>query len=64
MRQRATSVELIPEIEETCMDDLAAYCTQKTGLGEEMLCLQDKYTRLFSSHATPPLSYFFFVEIC
>lgn len=48
MRQRAMSVELIPEIEEMCMDDLVTYCTQKTGLGEEMLCLQDKYTRLSS----------------
>lgn len=46
MRQRAVSAELIPEVEEMCMDDLALYCTQKTGLGEEMLCLQDKYTSL------------------
>lgn len=46
MKQRAISVELIPEIEECCMDDLVLYCSQKTGPGEEMLCLQDKYTSL------------------
>ncbi len=45
MRQRAIKAELIPEVEESCIDDLVSYCSEKTGAGEEMLCLQDKYTR-------------------
>jgi len=42
MRQRAVSVDLQPEVEEVCLDDLAAHCPSKTGKGEEMVCLQDK----------------------
>lgn len=40
MRQRAVSVDLIPEIEEVCLDDLAQFCFDKTKKGEEMQCLQ------------------------
>lgn len=40
MRQRAISVDLIPEIEEVCLDDLANFCFDKTKKGEEMQCLQ------------------------
>lgn len=40
MRQRAVSVDLQPEIEENCIDDLAFYCFDKTAKGEEMACLQ------------------------
>lgn len=43
MRQRAVNVELIPEVEEMCLDDLILYCSDKTMPGGEMLCLQDKY---------------------
>lgn len=42
MRQRAVSVDLQPEVEEVCLDDLASFCAGKTGKGEEMVCLQDK----------------------
>ncbi|XP_013200649.1 Golgi apparatus protein 1 [Amyelois transitella] len=42
MRQRAVSVDLLPEIEDACMDDLANLCFDHTGKGEEILCLQSK----------------------
>lgn len=42
MRQRAISVDLMPEIEEACIDDLAYHCHDKTKKGEEMMCLQKK----------------------
>ncbi|KAG6444008.1 hypothetical protein O3G_MSEX003144 [Manduca sexta] len=42
MRQRAVSVDLLPEIEDTCMDDLANLCLDTTGKGEEISCLQSK----------------------
>ncbi|KAF2365312.1 Cysteine-rich Golgi apparatus protein 1 repeat [Trinorchestia longiramus] len=40
MRERAAYVYLHPEIEAACMPHLAALCSQKTGPGEELLCLQ------------------------
>lgn len=40
MRQRAISVDLIPEIEEVCLGDLALHCFDKTQRHEEMQCLQ------------------------
>ncbi|XP_038115158.1 Golgi apparatus protein 1 isoform X1 [Culex quinquefasciatus] len=46
MRQRARSVELIPEVEDECLDDLAYFCFDKTGKGEEMLCLQENLEKL------------------
>ncbi|KAE9535287.1 hypothetical protein AGLY_008020 [Aphis glycines] len=44
MIQRAISVDLNPEIAEACIKDLPNFCHQKTGVGEEMLCLQDHFT--------------------
>lgn len=41
MRQRAISVDLHPNIELFCVEDLSKFCLDKTGKGEEMLCLQD-----------------------
>jgi len=41
MIQRAISVDLNPEIAEMCIKDLPKFCNKKTGVGEEMLCLQD-----------------------
>lgn len=41
MRQRAVNVDLQPEIEEVCFNELALLCYDKTGKGEEILCLQD-----------------------
>lgn len=41
MRQRAVSVDLIPEVEDNCIDDLATFCFDKTQKGEETECLQN-----------------------
>jgi len=41
MRQRAVNVDLQPEIEEVCFNELASLCYDKTAKGEEILCLQD-----------------------
>ncbi|GAB0086076.1 Golgi apparatus protein 1 [Sergentomyia squamirostris] len=46
MRQRAISVDLIPEVEDNCLDDLASFCHDKTEKGEEMQCLQDNMDKL------------------
>lgn len=46
MRQRAVSVDLIPEVEDECLPDLAQLCFEKTEKGEEMQCLQDNLDRL------------------
>ncbi|XP_058449131.1 Golgi apparatus protein 1 isoform X1 [Malaya genurostris] len=46
MRQRSRSVDLIPEVEDECIDDLAYFCSDKTGKGEEMLCLQENLEKL------------------
>ncbi|XP_017773865.1 PREDICTED: Golgi apparatus protein 1 [Nicrophorus vespilloides] len=46
MRQRAISVDLLPHVEEACLDDLALFCFDKTARGEEMLCLQDNLDKL------------------
>lgn len=46
MRQRAISVDLIPEVEDDCLSDLALFCFDKTHKGEEMQCLQDSLDRL------------------
>ncbi|XP_066589109.1 Golgi apparatus protein 1 [Prorops nasuta] len=46
MRQRAINVDLLPEIEEECLNELAAFCYDKTAKGEEILCLQDHLENL------------------
>lgn len=46
MRQRALSVDLNPQIEEDCLDDLAMSCFDKTAKGEELLCLQNNMDKL------------------
>lgn len=45
MIQRAISVDLNPEIAEACIKDLPNFCHKKTGVGEEMLCLQDHFNK-------------------
>lgn len=45
MRQRAVNVDLQPEIEEVCLNELASFCYDKTAKGEEILCLQDNLDR-------------------
>lgn len=46
MRQRAISVDLLPEIEDFCMDELINLCFENTGKGEEISCLQTKIKEL------------------
>lgn len=46
MRQRAQSVDLQPEIEDHCLDDLSELCANKVKKGEEMVCLQKNMERL------------------
>ncbi|KAM3962726.1 LOW QUALITY PROTEIN: Golgi apparatus protein 1 [Aphomia sociella] len=46
MRQRAVSVDLLPEVEDFCIDELANLCFENTGKGEEILCLQNKIKEL------------------
>lgn len=41
MQQRALSVDLLPDVEQACLNDLSVYCFDKTGKGQETLCLQD-----------------------
>lgn len=46
MRQRAVSVNLQPEVEEACLQDLGYYCQEKVKKDEEMQCLQDNLENL------------------
>ncbi|CAD7080350.1 unnamed protein product [Hermetia illucens] len=46
MRQRAVSVDLIPEVEDHCLNDLSVFCYDKTGKGAEMQCLQENLEKL------------------
>ncbi|GAB6030494.1 hypothetical protein CHUAL_007357 [Chamberlinius hualienensis] len=48
MRQRAISVDLHPEIETACLNDLANACLEKVNKGEELECLQQKLEELSS----------------
>lgn len=48
MRQRAVNVDLQPEIEEVCFNELASLCYDKTAKGEEILCLQDNLDKYLS----------------
>lgn len=48
MRQRASNVDLHPEIEAACLNDLAMYCLEKVHKGEEIVCLQDNLEKLSS----------------
>ena len=49
MKQRAKTVDLVPEVQEPCVGDLSAFCLEKIGRGEEMLCLQDHLEELSDS---------------
>ena len=49
MKQRATNVELLPFIEEPCIQDLAKFCSFDDSVnkkGYEMECLQQNYEKL------------------
>ncbi len=42
LERRASSVKLHPDIEESCRGFLIQYCSEQTGPGEELLCLQNR----------------------
>ncbi|XP_030387211.1 Golgi apparatus protein 1 isoform X2 [Scaptodrosophila lebanonensis] len=46
MRQRAISVDLMPEVEDACLSDLSLFCADRTEKGAEMECLQNKLEEL------------------
>ena len=46
LRQRAVSVDLNPEIQESCIYDIAQFCSDKNHRGGELKCLQDNYDDL------------------
>ncbi|EDV97363.1 Golgi apparatus protein 1 isoform X2 [Drosophila grimshawi] len=46
MRQRAISVDLMPEVEDYCLSDLSQYCGDLTTKGTEMECLQNRLDEL------------------
>lgn len=49
MRQRAINVDLQPEVEDVCLNELATFCYDKTAKGEEVLCLQDNLEQSVST---------------
>ncbi|XP_017101491.2 Golgi apparatus protein 1 isoform X2 [Drosophila bipectinata] len=46
MRQRAISMDLIPEVEDYCLNDLSVFCADCTEKGSEMECLQKNMDQL------------------
>lgn len=46
MHERAAYVDLHPEIENVCMDNLAKFCSDHTGPRDEITCLQDNLEQL------------------
>ena len=49
MRVRAKSIDLIPEVQEACSDDLGEFCSQENDMGEkgeELRCLQRNFKTL------------------
>ncbi|CAI9714844.1 Golgi apparatus protein 1 [Octopus vulgaris] len=46
MRQRAHSVNLMPSIQNACLQNLGQYCSFETDKGQEVRCLQDNYEKL------------------
>lgn len=57
MRQRAISVDLIPEVEDECLEDLSNWCLDKTKIGEELTCLQDNLSKLLDKCKAAVISY-------
>ncbi len=49
MRARAKSIDLVPEVQENCADDLGELCSQSQSInerGEELRCLQRNFKNL------------------
>ncbi|XP_017072327.1 Golgi apparatus protein 1 isoform X1 [Drosophila eugracilis] len=57
MRQRAISMDLIPEVEDYCLNDLSAFCSDCTEKGSEMECLQKNMDQLQSECKTVVIKY-------
>lgn len=61
MRQRAVSVDLLPEIEEPCISDLGKFCSLNVEKGEVIicfLCLHSLYLQVLA-RKEPCFSWFF-----
>ena len=46
LEERAISVHLHPEIDDSCRNELAQFCNDQTGVGAELRCLQDNFENL------------------
>ncbi|XP_068148505.1 Golgi apparatus protein 1 isoform X1 [Drosophila tropicalis] len=57
MRQRAISVDLMPEVEDYCLTDLSQFCSALTEKGEEMQCLQNNMEKLQQECKTVVIKY-------
>ncbi|XP_076058388.1 Golgi apparatus protein 1 [Oratosquilla oratoria] len=57
MQERAAYVELHPEIEFYCMDSLAKFCSNNTGPGQEIMCLQQNLENLENECKTAVTNY-------
>ncbi|XP_042168839.1 Golgi apparatus protein 1-like, partial [Oncorhynchus tshawytscha] len=48
LHQRALDVKLDPDLQKRCLTDLGKWCSDKTGTGQELECLQDHLEDLLS----------------
>uniref|UniRef100_A0A674C106 Golgi apparatus protein 1 n=1 Tax=Salmo trutta TaxID=8032 RepID=A0A674C106_SALTR len=48
LHQRALDVKLDPDLQKRCLTDLGKWCSEKTGTGQELECLQDHLEDLLS----------------
>ncbi len=46
LEERAISVKLHPEIDDSCRSELSSFCIGATGVGEEFQCLQENFDHL------------------
>ncbi|CAF0753061.1 unnamed protein product [Didymodactylos carnosus] len=57
MRIRSKSINLLPEIEDACIQDLGKFCEESDHKGDELKCLQEKYEELDSTCQTAVKNY-------
>ncbi|XP_020816562.1 Golgi apparatus protein 1 isoform X1 [Drosophila serrata] len=57
MRQRAISMDLMPEVEDYCLNDLSLFCADCTEKGSEMECLQKNMDQLQAECKTVVVKY-------
>ena len=46
LEERAISVQLHPEIDDSCRSELTRFCIDATDVGQEFKCLQDNFDNL------------------